>query len=152
MQLSQGSAHGALREGVCGMSFGATWSPPLRPELMRYLVWIAAISIIVLGFGKAAAGDVEAVTPDASGILTKCRDWLVATTCNTYQHIDLPPRIAVGDKVPLRFGSNPKNYALPVARIDLERDHCAIFSEAEGNLHQMDRINVALCHPADEGR
>jgi hypothetical protein len=66
MQLSQGSAHGALREGVCGMSFGATWSPPLRPELMRYLVWIAAISIIVLGFGKAMAGEVEAVTPDAS--------------------------------------------------------------------------------------
>ena len=119
---------------------------------MPYRVWIAAISLIVLGFGKAAAGDVEAVTPDASGILTKCRDWLVATTCNTYQHIDLPPRIAVGDKVPLRFGSNPKNYALPVARIDLKRDHCAILSEAEGNLHQMDRINVALCHPADEGR
>jgi hypothetical protein len=31
-----------------------------------------------------------------------------------------------------------------------ERDPCP--SEAEGNLHQMDRINVALCHPADEGR
>ena len=42
--------------------------------------------------------------------------------------------------------------ALPVARIDLEQHHCAIFSEAEGNLHQMDRINVALCHPANEGR
>ena len=42
--------------------------------------------------------------------------------------------------------------ALSVAWIDLERDHCAIFSEVEGNLHQMDRINVALCHPADEGR
>ena len=31
-----------------------------------------------------------------------------------------------------------------------ERDPCP--SEAEGNLHQMDRINVARCHPADEGR
>jgi hypothetical protein len=119
---------------------------------MPYRVWIAAISIIVLGFGKATAGDIEAVTPGGSGILTKCRDWLVATTCNTYQHVNLPPRIAVGDKIPLRFGSNPKNYAFPVARIDLERNHCAIFSEAEGNLHQMDRINVGLCHPAHEGR
>ena len=98
---------------------------------MPYRMWIAAISIIVCGFGKAAAGDVESVIPGASGILTKCRGWLVATTCRTYQHIDLPPRISVGDKILLRFGSNPKDYALPVARIDLKRHHCAIFSEAD---------------------
>jgi hypothetical protein len=59
--------------------------------------------------------------------------WLVATSCNTYHHISLPPRIAVGDTITLRFGSNPKDYAFPVARIDLDGQHCAIFSEAEGN-------------------
>ena len=115
---------------------------------MPYRMWIAAISIIVCGFGKAAAGDVESVIPGASGILTKCRGWLVATTCRTYQHIDLPPRISVGDKILLRFGSNPKDYALPVARIDLKRHHCAIFSEAEGHRHRIDKINVAPCYRA----
>jgi hypothetical protein len=115
-------------------------------------LWLAAIAIIACGFGKAAAGDVEAVAPGASGVLTKCRGWAVATSCKTYQHISLPPRIAVGDTITLRFGSNPKDYAFPVARIDLKRRHCAIFSEAEGNRHRMDKINVAPCYPAYEGR
>jgi hypothetical protein len=121
---------------------------------MRHRMWIAAISIIAIstiasGFGKAEAGNVKAVAPGASGVLTKCRDWLVVTSCNTYHHISLPPRIAVGDTVPLSFGSNPKEYPLPVARIDLKRHHCAIFSEAEGNRHRMDKINVAPCYLAD---
>jgi len=118
---------------------------------MSYRMWIAAVSIIVCGFGRAAAGDVEAVAPGTSGVLTKCRGWLVATSCRTYQHISLPPRIAVGDTLTLRFGSNPKDYAFPVARIDLKGQHCAIFSEAEGNRHRIDRIdkiNVARCHRA----
>ena len=124
---------------------------------MRYRMWIAAISIIAIsiiasGFGKAEASDVEAVAPGASGVLTKCRDWFVATSCRTYQHISLPPRIAVGDMVSLRFGSNPKEYQLPVARIDVKRHHCAIFSEAEGNRDRMDKINVAPCYPADGRR
>ena len=115
---------------------------------MSYHMWIAAVSIIACGFGRAAAGDVEAVAPGTSGVLTKCRGWLVATSCRTYQHISLPPRIAVGDTLTLRFGSNPKDYAFPVARIDLKGQHCAIFSEAEGNRHRMDKINVARCHRA----
>jgi hypothetical protein len=106
---------------------------------MRYRMWIAAISIIAIsiiasGFGKAEAGDVRAVAPGASGVLTKCRDWLIVTSCNTYHHTSLPPRIAVGDTVPLRFGSNPKEYQLPVARIDVKKHHCAIFGEAEGDI------------------
>ena len=118
----------------------------------HHRTWIAAILIIACGLGQAAAGDVEAVIPGASGVLTKCRGWLVTTSCNTYQHITLPPRIAVGDTIALRFGSSPKDYAFPVARIDLKRHHCAIFSEAERNRHRMDKINVAPCYPADEGR
>jgi len=114
--------------------------------------WIAAISIIACGLGRAAAGDVEAVAPGASGVLTKCRGWLVATSCRSYQHINLPPRVAVGDTIILRFGTNPKDYAFPVARIDQKRQHCAIFSEAEGNRHRMDKINVAPCYRADERR
>ena len=123
-----------------------------QAELMSYRLCIAAISIIACGFGSAAAGDVEAVAPGASGVLTKCRGWLVATSCKTYQHITLPPRIAVGDTIALRFGSNPKDYAFPVARIDLKRQYRAIFSEPEDNRHRMDKINVAPCYPADKTR
>jgi hypothetical protein len=119
---------------------------------MSYRMWIAAISITACGFGGAVARDVEAVAPGASGVLTKCRGWLVATSCKTYQHINLPPRIAVGDTIILRFGSNPKDYAFPVARIDQKRQYCAIFSEPAGNRHRMDKINVARCYPADETR
>ena len=115
---------------------------------MSYRMLMAAVSIIACSFGRATAEDVEAVVPRTLGVLTKCRGWLVTTTCKTYQHISLPPRIAVGDTLALRFGSNPKNYAFPVARIDVKRQHCAIFSEAEGNRHRIDKINVASCHPA----
>ena len=115
-------------------------------------MWMAAVSIIVGGCGRAAAGDVEAVAPGGPGVLTKCRGWLVATSCKTYQHISLPPRIAAGDTITLRFGSNPKDYAFPVARIDLKGQRCAIFSEAEGDRHRIDKINVARCRRAREAR
>jgi len=69
---------------------------------------------------------------------------------SAYRHITLPPRIAVGDTLALRFGSNPKDYVFPVARIDLKGERCTIFSEAESNRHRMDKINVARCHRARE--
>jgi hypothetical protein len=71
-------------------------------------MWIAAISITACGFGTAVAGDVEAVAPAASGVLTKCRGWLVATSCKTYQHIRLPPHVAVGDTITLRLAAAPR--------------------------------------------
>jgi hypothetical protein len=119
---------------------------------MPYRIWIAAVSLVVLALGSAAAAEVEAIAPGGSGVLTMCRDWLVTSSCKTYHHIELPPRIAVGDTVSVTFGSSPKEYAFPVARIAVEGRRCAIFSEATGNRHQMDRINVAPCHPASEGR
>src|SRR5215469_11009930 len=99
---------------------------------MHYRLWVMAVSIIACGFGKVAAGNVEAVTASASGVLTKCRGWVVATSCKTYQHISLPARIAVGETIALRFGSNPKDYEFQVARIDLKGLHCTIFSRSRG--------------------
>jgi hypothetical protein len=119
---------------------------------MPYRIWIAAISLLVLAFGKAAAAEVDAIAPGGSGVLTKCRDWLVTSSCKRYHHIGLPSRIAVGDTVTLTFGSSPKEYEFPVARIELDGHHCAIFSEATGNRHQMDKINVAPCYRAGGGR
>jgi hypothetical protein len=93
-----------------------------------------------------------AIEPASPGVLTKCRNWLVATSCNTYHHIVLPPRVAVGDTFTVTFGSSPKQYAFPVARIMLRDDRCVIFSERDGDERQIDRIMVDPCHRADEER
>ena len=106
-------------------------------------------------FGPAAArqpDSVEAVEPGGPGVLTKCRDWLVATSCNRYHHVTLPPRIAVGDTITLTFGSSPKEYTFPVARIAQKGRHCVIFSDTEGDRHHMDKINVAPCSRSGSGR
>jgi len=119
---------------------------------MPYRIWIAAVLLLVLAFGRGAAAEVDAIEPGASGVLTKCRDWLVISSCRKYHHIDLPARIAVGDKITIAFGSSPKEYGFSVARISLKGQHCAIFSEATGNRHRMDKIDVAPCYHVDEGR
>jgi hypothetical protein len=121
---------------------------------MQFRSWIASL-LIASGIGVAAARQsdtVVAIVPGGPGVLTKCRNWLVTTSCRTYHHIDLPSRIAVGDTITLSFGSRPKEFGFTVARIVLKGGHCAIFSRAEGDRHRMDKINVAPCYPADEGR
>jgi hypothetical protein len=85
-------------------------------------------------------------------VLTKCRDWLVASSCRTYHHISLPSRIAVGDTIFVSFGSDRKEYGFFVARIALEGDHCTIFAEAAEDRHGMDKINITSCHPAGPAR
>ena len=121
---------------------------PLRAAIAGLL-----LAATIVGAPAAREPDsVEAVEPGGPGELTKRRDWLVASSCNTYQHISLPPRIAVGDTIPVSFGSHPKEFRFFVARIALKGDQCAIFSEAHGDRHQMDKINVAPCRRAEAGR
>jgi hypothetical protein len=122
--------------------------------LMPFRVWIAAFAIAAAGLSavSAEADNVAAVEPGGPGVLTKCRSWLMASSCKSYQHIALPARIAVGDAIPVSFGSSPKEYMFRVARIALKGDHCAIFSKAHGDRHKMDKINVAPCGRAAEGR
>jgi hypothetical protein len=76
-------------------------------------------------------------------VLTKCRGWLVTTSCRSYHHIRLPSRIAVGDTITMLFASHPKEFGFSVARIELKGQHCAILSEADGDRHRMDKIDVA---------
>ena len=117
--------------------------------------WIAGVWLAAAAVTPSAARDpdeVPALEPGGPGELTKCRDWLVASSCKTYRHITLPPRIAVGDTIPITFGSHPKEFQFFVARIALKASHCAIFSEADGDRHKIDKINVAPCYPASTGR
>src|SRR5689334_6901348 len=118
---------------------------------MTLRIWFVGLLIGIGYLSPTAAREpdsVEAVEPGGPGELTKCRDWLVASSCNTYHHISLPPRVAVGDTIPVAFGSHPKEFQFFVARIALKGNHCAIFSEARGDRHGMDKINVAPCHRA----
>jgi hypothetical protein len=118
-------------------------------------VRIAGLLIAAGSFGPAAADQpdtVKAVTPGGPGVLTKCRGWLVTSSCRTYHHISLPSRIAVGDTITISFGSHSKEYGFSVARIALADDHCTIFSDADEDRHNGDKINVAPCYRADERR
>ena len=117
---------------------------------MPLLAAIAGLMLAVASDPAAARepDSVEAVEPGGPGVLTKCRNWLIASTCNSYHHINLPQRVAVGDTITVTFGSSPKEYGFPVARIAHKGRHCAIFSEARGNRRTMDKINVAPCYRA----
>jgi hypothetical protein len=122
---------------------------------MLLRAWIAGLLLAAATVGPSTAREpdsVEAVEPGGPGVLTKCRDWLVASSCNRYHHITLPPRIAVGDTITVTFGSSTKEYAFPVARIAQKGRHCVIFSETEGDRHHEDKINVAPCYRVSTGR
>jgi len=115
---------------------------------MPLRIWIASLLIAIGGLAAAAETDtVDSVQPGGPGVLTKCRDWLVASSCRTYHHISLPSRVAVGDTISISFGSSPKEYAFSVARIALTSDRCTIFGEATG-----DKIDIAPCHRMEPGR
>jgi hypothetical protein len=113
--------------------------------------WTAGLLIAIGNFGPAAAqpASVEAVEPAGPGVLTKCRSWLMASSCRTYHHIILPSRIAVGDELAISFGSHPKEFKFFVARIALKDDRCTIFSEATGERHRRDKISITPCYPAE---
>jgi hypothetical protein len=113
---------------------------------------IAVVLTAVASVGSAAQSNtVNAVRPGGQGVLTKRIDWLVASSLRTYHHIRLPDRIAIGDTIPLSFGSSTKTYSFSVAQITLNGNHCEILSRAEIH-HHSDKINVTPCYPADEGK
>ena len=117
---------------------------------MPFRTWMAGLVIAAGTIDPAASqpDTVEAVEPAGLGVLTKCRGWLVASSCRTYHHIRLPSRIAVGDELPISFGSHPKEFKFFVARIALQGERCTIFSETTGERHQRDKINITPCYPA----
>jgi hypothetical protein len=122
---------------------------------MRFWAGMTGLLIAAGGFEPAGAeqpATVEAVRPGGPGVLTKCRNWVVARSCHHYHHIDLPARIAVGDMISLSYGSSTKEYDFPVVRIALEGDHCTIFAEKSGDGQREDKIDVAPCYPTEPGR
>jgi hypothetical protein len=108
----------------------------------------AVVFLSIAAAGLAAADGVSAVETPGSGTLTMCRSRLVYSDCNSYHHIAIPQRIAVGDTVSVAFGSNPKEYAFPVARILQTGNACTLLSQASSDADKTDKIEVASCKAA----
>jgi hypothetical protein len=107
----------------------------------------AALIVATLLFAGAtqAADEVKAISTGGMGDLTMCPvTFPMYRSCNLYHHIKLPPQIALGDTVRLRYGSNPKRYQFPVVRIVHDGDTCTVFSQAT-ETEKVEKIEVAFC-------
>jgi hypothetical protein len=107
-----------------------------------------------LGFGLAAAmmacysvavslaaDDITAISTGGKGELTKCS----YEGCLLYHHVALPLQMTLGDKVRLWYGSNPKHYIFPVAKIVRKGDGCTVLSQAD-RTEKVDKIDFGLCN------
>jgi hypothetical protein len=121
---------------------------------MRLGIWLASLLILAGSIDAAAApfATIQAVRPGGPGVLTICRSWLVVRSCHHYHHVGLPARVAVGDSIPLSFGSSTKKYNFAVARIALKDDRCTLFTDKAGNRQHGNQIEVAPCYRAEAGR
>jgi hypothetical protein len=116
---------------------------------------MAAAFLMIIGAAPSvteAADTVEAVTTQGSGTLTICRNWLVYSSCTTYGKVALPERVAVGDRISLTFGSNPKDYTFPVRSIRHQGTSCTILSEGGGATVGGEKIEVAQCRKSPGAR
>ncbi len=95
----------------------------------------------------APADPLAAVTVSGNGTLTICRSWILFRTCKNYDKLDLPARIAVGDKLDLTFGSNPKDYLFHVVEIRPKGEGCLLLSNISKGHEDRERIEIPRCEP-----
>jgi hypothetical protein len=103
-------------------------------------------SIFLLLASAASGSDgVTVITTPGSGTLTMCRDWLVYDSCIEYHNVALPQRLAVGEAVPLSFGSDNKHYNFPVAKVIKNGIVCTVLSDADSDMKKINKIKVTSC-------
>lgn len=78
-----------------------------------------------------AARMVPAATTEGTAVLKLCRDWLLWDSCREYGRIPVPKRIAVGDTLPIDFGSNAKSILFRIKSITLIDGQCRLLREGE---------------------
>ena len=118
---------------------------------------ITRLSLAAVCAGIALTPGVHAeplavVTVSDQGTLTICRNWILFRTCKHYDKIDLPPRIAVGDRLDLTFGSNPKDYLFHVIEIRQKGEGCLLLSNISKGHEDRERIEIPHCEPVAEQR
>jgi hypothetical protein len=105
---------------------------------------VVAVALLAVPLQPVAADEVKAIETGGTGDLSMCP--VGGFGCNLYHHTDLPPQISIGDKVPVSFGSNPKQYDFPVAIIIVrDGDGCTVFSEVV-ETENVEKIDVPACH------
>ena len=107
---------------------------------------LSVAALLLLAAPAVAEDGASAIKTPGSARLTMCRSWLLFSTCRDYYNVAVPDRIALGDRVPLNFGSNPKSYEFPVARIVRQGDACMLLDEPTGD--DGNRIELASCPDA----
>jgi hypothetical protein len=103
-----------------------------------------SIALLLPGAAHAADGVTTIQTP-GFGTLTICVNWIPLHGCRSYDHVTLPQRVAVGDKVPLEFGGDPNHYDFPVVRIIKNGLHCTVVSDTNDDGENSDSIKVPSC-------
>ena len=115
---------------------------------MRRLRFAAFCAVALVLIPAADAEPLAAVAILDQGILTICRNWVFFRTCKPYDKIDLPSRVAVGDRIAISaFGSNPKDYVFHVVEIRRKGAGCVLLSEASNGREDRERIDVPHCEP-----
>ncbi|MGE0257712.1 MAG: hypothetical protein AB7T18_03050 [Alphaproteobacteria bacterium] len=95
----------------------------------------------------ARAEPVATITASSKGVLTICRNWIVFRSCKHYDKVELPRRIAVGDRLDLTFGGNPKDYLFHVVEIRQKGEGCVLLSNISRGHEDRERIEIARCEP-----
>jgi hypothetical protein len=98
----------------------------------------------------AGAEPLTAVAVSGNAVLTICRNWILFRTCKSYDKIGLPARVAVGDKLDLTFGSNPKDYLFHIVEIRPKGEGCLLLSNISNGHEDRERIDVPRCEPLPE--
>jgi hypothetical protein len=118
---------------------------------MRRAMMLAVMAGLMVAPGPARAAEaMTAIATPGKGRLTLCRSWIVYRSCRSYDKVALPRRIAVGDRVPLNFGSNPKAYEFKVAEIRSRGEGCLLLSDQSGGEEDGERLDVFPCRPATD--
>ena len=115
---------------------------------MRFLSGrlLSVAALLLLAAPAVAEDGASAIKTPGSARLTMCRSWLLFSTCRDYYNVAVPDRIALGDRLPLYFGSNPKTYEFPVVRIVRRGEACMLLDEPKGD--DGNRIEIASCPDA----
>jgi hypothetical protein len=128
---------------------------PSRPypshPVVTALAGAALLAVASLGAAGSAQELVDmprAVDTPSKGKFQICRSWVMFVTCNEYSRVDIPPKVKVGDRLYLNFGSNPKSMAFPVAAIRLIDGVCTLYTEPPSpgtDESQIDKLTVQSC-------
>ncbi|HTZ36493.1 MAG TPA: hypothetical protein VMB84_10745 [Stellaceae bacterium] len=112
----------------------------LRPAMAAAVAFLAAVAS-----ASAEGEEVNAIITDGKADLTMCRQQMMLYhACYLYHHVPVPGRIALGDKVHLRYGSNPKHYDFPVERIMRSGDSCTVYSQ-RSETEEVEKMEIAPC-------